>query len=39
MILKFVHNPEGYIRYYGPEEHYHFYHIKDLLGNVRETHE
>lgn len=38
MILKFVHNPEGYIRYYGPEEHYHFYHIKDLLGNVRETH-
>ena len=37
MILKFVHNPEGYIRYYGPEEHYHFYHIKDLLGNVRET--
>lgn len=35
--IKFVHNPEGYIRYYGPEEHYHFYHIKDLLGNVRET--
>ena len=35
--IKFVHNPEGYIRYYGPEEHYHFYYIKDLLGNIRET--
>ena len=35
--IEFVHNPEGYIRYYGPEEHYHFYYIKDLLGNVRET--
>ena len=35
--IKFVHNPEGYIRYYGPEEHYHFYYIKDHLGNVRET--
>ena len=37
MILEFVHNLEGYIRYYGPSEHYHFYHIKDLLGNIRET--
>ena len=36
-VNEFVHNPEGYIRYYGPEEHYHFYYIKDLLGNVRET--
>ena len=35
--MEFVHNPEGYIRYYGPEEHYHFYYIKDLLGNIRET--
>lgn len=35
--IEFVHNPEGYIRYYGPEEHYHFYYIKDLLGNIRET--
>ena len=35
--IEFVHNPEGYIRYYGPNEHYHFYYIKDLLGNVRET--
>ena len=35
--MEFVHNPEGYIRYYGPKEHYHFYYIKDLLGNVRET--
>ncbi len=34
---KFVHNPEGYIRYLTAEEHYHFYYIKDLLGNVRET--
>lgn len=33
MILKFVHNPEGYIRYYGPEEHYHFYHIKDKANS------
>ena len=37
MILEFVHNSEGFIRYYGPEEHYHFYYIKDLLGNIRET--
>ena len=35
--IKFVHNSEGFIRYYGPSEHYHFYHIKDLLGNIRET--
>jgi RHS repeat-associated protein len=35
--MEFVHNPEGYIRYYGPNEHYHFYYIKDLLGNIRET--
>lgn len=35
--IEFVHNLEGYIRYYGPEEHYHFYYIKDLLGNIRET--
>ena len=35
--IEFVHNPEGYIRYLGPEEHYHFYYIKDLLGNIRET--
>lgn len=35
--MEFVHNLEGYIRYYGPEEHYHFYYIKDLLGNIRET--
>ena len=32
-----MHNSEGFIRYYGPSEHYHFYHIKDLLGNIRET--
>ena len=35
--IEFVHNPEGYIRHYGPAEHYHFYYIKDLLGNIRET--
>ena len=35
--IEFVHNPEGYIRYYGSDEHYHFYYIKDLLGNIRET--
>lgn len=35
--IKFVHNSEGFIRYDGPSEHYHFYHIKDLLGNIRET--
>ena len=35
--IEFVHNPEGYIRYYSSSEHYHFYHIKDLLGNIRET--
>ena len=32
--LEHVYNPEGYIRYYGPEEHYSFYYIKDHLGNV-----
>ena len=35
--LEYVYNPEGYIRYYGPEEHYSFYYIKDHLGNIRET--
>ena len=35
--IEFVHNPEGFIRYYGVAEHYHFYYIKDLLGNIRET--
>ena len=35
--IKFVHNPEGYIRYNNMNEHYHYYYIKDLLGNVRET--
>ena len=35
--IKFVHNPEGYIRYNNMNEHYHFYYIKDHLGNVRET--
>ena len=35
--IEFVHNPEGYIRYLTTEEHYHFYYIKDLLGNIRET--
>ena len=35
--LEHVYNPEGYIRYYGPEEHYSFYYIKDHLGNVHET--
>ena len=35
--IKFVHNPEGYIRYNNMNEHYHFYYIKDLLGNIRET--
>ena len=35
--LEYVFNPEGYIRYYGPEEHYPFYYIKDHLGNIRET--
>ena len=35
--IEFVHNPEGYIRYLTAEEHYHFYYIKDLLGNIRET--
>ena len=35
--IKFVHNSEGFIRYYGASEHYHFYHVKDLLGNIRET--
>ena len=37
MILEFVHNSEGFIRYYGASDHYHFYHVKDLLGNIRET--
>ena len=35
--IEFVHNSEGYIRYLTAEEHYHFYYIKDLLGNIRET--
>lgn len=35
--LDYVFNPEGYTRYYGPEEHYAFYYIKDHLGNVREV--
>ena len=35
--IEFVHNPEGFIRYYGASDHYHFYHVKDLLGNIRET--
>ena len=35
--IEFVHNPEGYIRYYTEEEHYHFYYIKDHLGSIRET--
>lgn len=35
--IKFVHNTEGYIRYNNMNEHYHFYYIKDHLGNVRET--
>ena len=36
--IKFVHNPEGYIRYYdNMSEHYHHYYIKDHLGNIRET--
>ena len=36
-VNEFVHNPEGFIRYYGASDHYHFYHVKDLLGNIRET--
>ncbi len=35
--IEFVHNSEGYIRYLTKAEHYHFYYIKDHLGNVRET--
>ena len=35
--IEFVHNSEGYIRYLTRAEHYHFYYIKDHLGNVRET--
>lgn len=35
--IEIVHNPEGYIRYNNMNEHYHFYYIKDHLGNVRET--
>ena len=35
--LEYVYNPEGYIKYYGPEEHYSFYYIKDHLGNIHET--
>ena len=35
--IEFVHNSEGYIRYYTEEEHYHFYCIKDHLGSIRET--
>ena len=32
--IEFVHNPEGYIRYNNMNEHYHFYYIKDHLGNI-----
>ena len=35
--IEFVHNPEGYIRYYSAIDAFHFYFIKDLLGNIRET--
>ena len=35
--IEFVHNSKGYIRYHTEEEHYHFYYIKDHLGNIRET--
>ena len=35
--LDYVHTPVGYVRYYGPEEHYPFYYIRDHLGNVREV--
>ncbi|MGM9830877.1 MAG: RHS repeat-associated core domain-containing protein [Paludibacteraceae bacterium] len=35
--LDHVHTPVGYVRYYGPEEHYPFYYIRDYLGNVREV--
>lgn len=35
--IKYVNNLEGHIRYLGQEEHYHFYYIKDHLGNIRET--
>ena len=35
--LDYVHTPVGYVRYYGPEEHYPFYYIRDYLGNVREV--
>lgn len=27
--IEFVRNTEGYVRYYGPEEYYHFYYIRD----------
>ncbi len=37
LILDYVFNSEGYIRYYNAWEHYRFYYIKDHLGNVRET--
>ena len=35
--LEYVYNPEGYIKYWGDEEHYPYYYIKDHLGSVRET--
>jgi len=35
--LEYVYNPEGYIKYWGEEEHYPYYYIKDHLGSVRET--
>ena len=35
--LQYVYNPEGYIKYWGEEEHYPYYYIKDHLGSVRET--
>ena len=35
--LEYVYNPEGYIKYWGEEEHYPYYYIKDHLGNVHET--
>ncbi len=35
--LQYVHNPEGYVKYWGEEEHYPYYYIKDHLGNVCQT--
>ncbi len=34
--MDYVFNPEGYTRFYGKEERYRFYYIRDHLGNVRE---